>query len=128
MFKNKEMKTLKLLLIIVIVALISALILMTFQWLEMRKELNRAKEFFRVQQMNVSIVGFTNLFINKVLKSIDEVSIEDRLKLENAVREIGDKDILDQWNRFLASKDQKEAQVEVKNLLEILMSKISYPS
>jgi hypothetical protein len=46
------------------------------------------------------------------------------LKLENAVREIQDKEILDQWIKFTESKTEDEAQKNVKDLLEILVNKL----
>lgn len=77
-------------------------------------------------QRNVEILSFTQLFIEKVLKAESEVSFEDRLKLENAVRDIGNKDILEQWNKFTESKTEAQAQIEVKNLLGLLINKITY--
>jgi len=86
---------------------------------KLRKELGN-------QQLNVKVINFSNLFIEKVLKAKIEVSFEDRLKLENAVRDLEDPAILNLWEKFTDSKTQDEAQEAVKNLLEVLVKKISY--
>jgi hypothetical protein len=46
------------------------------------------------------------------------------LKLEYAVRDLADGEILKQWNEFVNSKTESEAQEQVKNLLELLVNKI----
>jgi len=62
--------------------------------------------------------------IEKVLKAETEVDFETRLKLENAVRNLEDKEILARWSKFIESKTEAGAQEEVKNLLEALVNKI----
>lgn len=113
-----------LILSVVILALLGAVIFLGLSWLDKAKELKTAKGFFMVQQTNAKIVSFTNIFIEKVLKSSTPVSLEDRLLLENSIREIGDQEIISQWQVFLNSKTEAEAQLEVKNLLQILVGKI----
>jgi hypothetical protein len=44
--------------------------------------------------------------------------------LETAVRDLKDEEILNQWQKFVDSKTETEAQKEVKNLLELLINKI----
>lgn len=53
------------------------------------------------------------------------MSFDTRLKLEAAVRSLDDEEILSQWQKFTESKTEAEAQTEVKNLLEMLVKKIS---
>src|SRR3989344_4787023 len=53
-----------------------------------------------LEHLNDSVLNFANLFISKVLRAEGEVSFEDRLQLENAVRDTKDKDIYDTWQRF----------------------------
>lgn len=77
-------------------------------------------------QFDKKVLAFAELFIDKVLKAEKEVSFDERLKLENAVRDLNDKEILTQWEKFTNSKTEAEAQEEVKNLLELLVKKISY--
>ena len=77
-------------------------------------------------QTNEKVLEFTDLFIKKVLQSKGEVSFEDRLKLENAVREIGDENILNQWQKFTDSQNDDQAQEECKTLIAMLIGKIQY--
>jgi hypothetical protein len=78
----------------------------------------------QTQTTNEKVLEFTNLFIEKVLKAQTEVGFETRLKLENAVRNLNDEEILAQWQKFTESKTEAGAQEEVKNLLQMLVSKI----
>ena len=73
---------------------------------------------------NRKILSFLRLFIDKVLKADGEVSFEDRLSLENAVRGIDDQQILSQWQKFVDSKSDKEAQVNLRDLIDLLVRKI----
>ncbi len=76
------------------------------------------------QEINEKVLEVSKLFIEKVLKAETEVDFETRLKLENAVRNLGDQEIMNQWQKFVNSKTEIQAQIEVKNLLEILVNKI----
>jgi len=66
-------------------------------------------------------LDFMRLFIDDVLNAKGDISFETRLHLENAVRDLKDQPVLDQWNKFLASKNEDEAQTAVKTLLSILV-------
>ena len=89
-----------------------------------RKEVRTTQTALETQKINEKVLDFTKLFIAKVLKVETEVDFETRLKLENAVRNLGDEEILAQWSKFVESKTEAGAQEEVKNLLEVLASKI----
>ena len=69
-------------------------------------------------------MAFGQLFIEKVLEAQGEVEFETRLELENAVRDLNDEELLNQWKLFVASGDETSAQKEVRNLLKMLMNKI----
>ncbi|KKP79637.1 MAG: hypothetical protein UR78_C0010G0002 [Candidatus Moranbacteria bacterium GW2011_GWF2_35_39] len=70
------------------------------------------------------VLAFGQLFIEKVLEAQGEVEFETRLELENAVRDLNDEELLNQWKLFVASGDETSAQKEVRNLLKMLMNKI----
>ena len=89
-----------------------------------KAENQKIKEELGNQQMNVKIINFSNLFIDKVLKAKNEVSFEDRLKLENSVRALNDEEILSDWQNFTKSKDAAEAQTNVLILLKALANKM----
>mgnify|MGYP001573327214 FL=1 len=115
---------LKALLIIFILVLLACDIFFGFEYFSLQKDLSRAKADLGTQKTNEKIVDFTKLFISDVLKAEKEVDFETRLKLETAVRNLNDEEILNQWQKFIDSKTELEAQKEVKNLLEILVNKI----
>ena len=91
-----------------------------------RADLKEANQIIEAQQMNVKIVDFTQLFIDKVLSGQSEVSFEDRLQLENAVRDINDQEIFDQWQKFVNGGTNDEGQINLTRLLKLLVTKISY--
>lgn len=70
------------------------------------------------------IVNFTKLFIKKVLVVEGEVDFETRLELENAVRALNDEEIKQQWQKFIESSSEEDAQGQVKVLLSLLMKRI----
>lgn len=73
-------------------------------------------------QHNKSLL-FLQSFIEKVVRSNEAVSFETRLKLENDVRELDDAKILEQWQLFVNSPTEAEAQKNVKELLSLLIVK-----
>lgn len=110
-------------LLIIIILAAAVVVLIGQNYLE-RQNLIVAENTVKTLQYNQKILNFTKMFITKVLKADGEVSFEDRLELENAVRAIDNKTIFDEWQKFVNSKTALEAQIEVKNLLEILVDKI----
>jgi len=84
----------------------------------------QAQAQYTTPEVSGKVLSFAKLFIEKVLKAEGEIDFETRLELENAVRNIEDNDILFQWQRFVESETEEDAQVEVKNLLELLIDKI----
>ncbi|PIP28101.1 MAG: hypothetical protein COX29_03025 [Candidatus Moranbacteria bacterium CG23_combo_of_CG06-09_8_20_14_all_35_22] len=96
------------------------------------KYFSAKKEIANLQQKTVKInnggngkvLAFGQLFIEKVLEAQGEVEFETRLELENAVRDLNDEELLNQWKLFVASGDETSAQKEVRNLLKMLMNKI----
>lgn len=117
------MSKLKIALFFILVS-IAGNILLGLQYFRINQELIKMKSALQAEKMNRKVLEFLRLFIQKVLKAETEVDFETRLKLENAVRDLNDEQILDQWKRFTESKTELEAQTEVKDLLEILVEKI----
>lgn len=109
---------------IIILFLTAGNVYLGFRYLDARQGFNQNQTVLENRQTNENVLTFTKLFIEKVLKAEKEVDFESRLKLENAVRELRDEEILDQWQKFVNSKNESEAQREVKNLLEMLVNKI----
>lgn len=114
----------KTILTIIILLLIIGSVYFGFRYLNAQEELRQARTALENQKTNKNVLDFTKLFIEKILKAETEVDFETRLKLENAIRNLDDKEILEQWNKFVNSKNEGEAQSQVKNLLELLVNKI----
>jgi len=110
--------------LIIILILLAGNVFLGVKYFAVQKELGQTQAALETQKTNEEILNFTKFFIEKVLKAKTEVDFETRLKLENAVRNLEDEEILEQWTRFVNSKTEIEAQEEVKNLLEMLVSKI----
>ncbi len=77
-------------------------------------------------QLNEKVINFTKIFCEKILNAGGEVSFDDRLVLENAIRDINSKPIFDQWQKFVNSNNEVEAQVELKTLLDLLINRVNY--
>ena len=88
------------------------------------KENTKLQKEITTQRTNGKVVSFLNLFIQKVLKTDKPVSFEDRLQLENAVRDINDSEILSKWEQFTGGVNETQIQKGVKDLLEVLAKKI----
>ena len=123
--KNRLFKKENIIFLVIAVLSLAVIFLIAQNYIE-RQNLIAAENTVKIYQYNGKILNFTKMFIAKVLKADGEVSFEDRLSLENAVRGINDKKIFDQWQKFTDSKAELEAQIEVKNLLELLVNKITY--
>ena len=116
----------KIFLIAVIFSLLASNFVFLIKYSSLQKELKETKQTVKTQQINDKVIKFTQLFIEKVLNAKEEISFEDRLKLENAVRDLQDENILSQWQKFTNSATESEAQENVRSLLDVLSKKISY--
>jgi non-homologous end joining protein Ku len=114
----------KISLIVLVSVLVLGNIFFGLKYYFSNQSLRTAREQVKEQNLNDKVLNFSIMFVDKVLKASGEVSFEDRLKMENAVRDINNQEILDQWTKFTASKTEGEAQTEVKNLLELLIKSI----
>jgi hypothetical protein len=67
---------------------------------------------------------FLKLFIDTVLNTKETISFENRVRLENDIRQLQDKAITAQWESFVNSKDTKVAQEAAVKLMSMLGSKM----
>ncbi|MEK7610126.1 MAG: hypothetical protein AAB470_03370 [Patescibacteria group bacterium] len=67
---------------------------------------------------------FLKFFIDTVVNTKGTISYEDRVKLENDLRQIHDSVLTAQWDTFVASKDSSTAQASAAKLMSILASKL----
>jgi hypothetical protein len=68
----------------------------------------------------IETAKFLKLFVEKVLGTNGVVSFEDRVKLENDVRALGDEQVITQWEAFVDSQDGEEAQQKAILLMSLL--------
>ncbi len=114
----------KTILTVVILLLVAGNILLGVQYFSLRQQLDQTEASLETYKMNEEILEFMDLFINRVLKAEGEIDFDTRLKLENAVRELEDQEILEQWQQFTNSDTEAQAQEELKDLLDLLIQKI----
>jgi len=114
----------QILVILFIVLLISNII---FAWLYVssKVEIRSLQAKVESQKVNISVLSFTQLFMEKVLHGSKEVSFDDRLQLENSVRDLNDKEIFDSWQTFTKAKDSTEVQYDFYALFQLLLKKIT---
>lgn len=111
-------------LLVLVLILLGGVFYLETKNISLQKELLQVKADQERENHNQSNLYFMKLFVEKVLDANGkEVDFETRLKLENEARRLGDTDILAQWQSFTASKDQNEAQRQVKELLKLLINK-----
>ena len=108
-------------LIIICVILLASNIYFGMQYLSIN---GKFSQLSATKTKNAKIISFENLFIGKVLKTQGAVSYQDRLNLQSAVVDINDNTILADWNTFLASSTETDAQQSVLILLQDFTNKI----
>ncbi len=94
------------------------------KYVVLARENQKLQEQINNNQQQKQVVDFLDLFVQKVLKTDKEVSFEDRLKLENAIRNINDPELLAKWEKFTGGNNESEIQQGVKDLLEALVKRI----
>lgn len=109
----------------IIILLVATNFFLIFNIYKLENQINKLKieQSKLPQPINRLSLEFLDLFIKKVLKAKEEIDFETKILLENKIRELNDKKILDVWNKFINSKNETEAQNNVKDLLEIIVEK-----
>lgn len=96
-----------------------------WQYFLLQAQLQTAKSALESQQVNKKVLVFSQLFVTNVLQGSKEVSFDDRLQLENAMRDIKDPELFAAWQKFTSAKDQAEIQQQFSSLFQLLLKKIS---
>ncbi|MBU0646886.1 MAG: hypothetical protein ABIJ83_00740 [Patescibacteria group bacterium] len=109
---------------IIILFLIVINVFFAVKYFSLRKEYRPVQAVIEPQKNNEKILEFTEFFVKNVLKAKTKVDLETRLSLENMVKDLSDEEILAQWQKFVNSKTEVEAQNNSSNLLTLLLSKI----
>ena len=92
----------------------------TFFAMQWRRSLKVAYALSTKNTENEKIVSFMSLFVDNMLGSGQAVSFEERFKMENVMREMNNKTLQIQWEKFTNSKTQEESQTNAKELFSML--------
>lgn len=122
----EKTKLIRIALIIVISIFLSGNIFLSWRYFAVNRQLKIADAKIDKQIKNDKVLIFANLFVDKVLLGQETVSFEDRLKLENAVRDINNEIIFAQWQKFVDSKSDQETQQSVGELFKAILDKLKY--
>ncbi len=109
---------------VVAVVLVIALGFFVWQSVSLKGQLQAAQKTIGQQQVNQKVLVFSKLFVTNVLQGGQTVSFDQRLQLENAVRDINDPQIYAAWQKFTNAKDQKEIQTDFYGLFSLLLDKL----
>ncbi|MFZ2149779.1 MAG: hypothetical protein WAV15_01305 [Minisyncoccia bacterium] len=110
--------------IIVVGVLLVGCVFFGLNYFFLSQELEEVQSRSAKTELNERVLGFTSLFITEVLQADGEVNFETRLSLENSVRGLKDEQIMAEWQKFVGSKTEAEAQASVKRLLGMLIDKV----
>lgn len=114
----------KIAVVILIILLTGGLTISAIGYYQTLNALTDARLELAKQKNNDRVINFLSLFVKKVINASTIVSFDDRLTLENSVRNLNDVQLLNKWKEFVDSKTESEAQKKVKELLDILVEKI----
>ena len=105
-------------------ALIAFIVFGVFQYFVLQAKIDALNIELEKKETNEQILSFTQIVIEDVLQSSRDITLDERLRLENSVRDIGDDEIFDAWEAFTGSVTELEAQNNMAVLLNTLIDKI----
>jgi hypothetical protein len=110
---------------ILMLLLVAGNIFFSIQYMDgVKQQLNKDTQEETKSTERLQTARFLKLFIDTVLNTKETISFENRVKLENDIRQLGDKGLVDQWDIFVASTDTKLAQEAAVKLMSMLGSKM----
>jgi hypothetical protein len=87
-------------------------------------EQNRVAQEASADQTRVQNTRMLKSFINIVINTTGTITLEDRVKLENDIRQSHDAEVIKRWDAFVAAKDGKTAQTAAVSLMVLLANKM----
>jgi hypothetical protein len=93
------------------------------QYVSVNKELKQLKNPSG-ESVGVPASVVLTEFLDVVLNT-RKTTPDDRIKLESDIRQLGDKEIIAEWEAFLASKDTKISQAKVIKIIGLLEDKMT---
>jgi hypothetical protein len=109
--------------IIIVILLVGNIIFAQF-YFSNRQQSTKTDQLMVEMKKEKKVLAFLQLFVEKVLQAEEEVSFNDRLLLENAVRGLEDDQIMVKWQAFVDSKTPQQSQDNLKDLLEVLVKSV----
>ena len=110
---------------LLLVILLGGNLYFSVQYVQNLKQQNAATEQANSTfNSRLQVAQFLKEFIDTVLNTQGTVSFDNRVKLENDIRQIKDETLTNQWNTFVNSKDSKEAQQSAVKLMALLADKM----
>jgi len=109
---------------IIIIALTASDVFFVGQYFVNRKKTEEINQYIVSREQGREVLQFLKLFTARVIKAEGQVSFDDRLILEDAVRNLRDQELWDQWQKFLNSQTSDEAQTNLRDLLDALLTRI----
>jgi len=111
----------KRILILLIVLLLILNVFSLFAFWQKQKDYNTLEQ---ASSQKLKWTNFLDLFIDTVLDPEQEMTIEDRLDLENAVRNLENQEIKLKWQNFANASNEIEAQRTAVEVLKMLVNQI----
>jgi len=122
---NTGLEKTKILSNILLIILVSGNIFFSIQYVENIKRqasVDVKEESASIERLKTA--RFLKFFIDTVLNTQQAISYDDRVRLENDIRQLGDKNLTAEWNKFVNSKDTKLTQEAAVTLMAMLTSKM----
>jgi len=107
---------------VLMLVLVAGNIFFSIQYAEGVRQQASAVEDDTSQRLQMA--RFLKFFIDTVLNAQGTISTDQRIKLESDVRQIGDADVLGQWNSFVDSTDAAQAQERAVGLMSLIANKL----
>ncbi len=114
--------------VLVFILMLAGLIFFGWEAISLKAQLQAAQKTISQQQVNAKVLSFSKLFVANVLQGGQTVSFDQRLQLENAVRDINDEEIYAAWKKFTNASGQAEVQQDFYGLFNLLLTKLSTQS
>ena len=110
---------------ILLVLLLGGNLYFSVQYVQNLKEQDAAAQAASATASSrLQVASFLKEFIDTVLNTQGTISFNDRVKLENDIRQIGDQTLTTQWTTFVSSPDSKSAQQNAVKLMALLADKM----
>jgi hypothetical protein len=107
---------------ILLVVLLAGNLFFSIQYIENTRQTEVAQDTQSITRLQIS--RFLKSFIDLVLSTQGTITYDDRVKLENDIRQIHDADLTKAWDTFIASKNGDQAQANAIKLMSLLTNKM----